>query len=154
MEVFRLSRRAYAEPLSGKGAAMKGARWNSIGVELIYTAQNRSLAMAEVAVHLTVATLPDDYVMSTIHIPDDVASSILSVNELPTNWNAFPHPPSTQKFGDEFVMESKQAILHVPSVVTKGDWNILINPKHRDFERMSIVQIEPFPFDSRMFKSL
>lgn len=131
---------------------MKGARWNSIGVELIYTAQNRSLAMAEVAVHLTVATLPDDYVMSTIHIPDDVASNILSINELPSNWNEFPHPSSTQKYGDEFVMQGKHAILVVPSVVTKGDWNILINPKHRDFGRMSIVQIEPFPFDSRMFR--
>lgn len=110
--------------------------------------------MAEVAVHLTVATLPDDYVMSTIHIPDDVASSILSVNELPSDWNVFPHPSSTQAFGDDFVMEGKNAILLVPSVVTKGDWNILINPKHRDFERMSIVQIEPFPFGSRMFRSL
>lgn len=110
--------------------------------------------MAEVAVHLTVATLPDDYVMSTINIPDDVASSILSVNELPSDWNVFPHPSSTQAFGDDFVMEGKNAILLVPSVVTKGDWNILINPKHRDFERMSIVQIEPFPFGSRMFRSL
>jgi RES domain-containing protein len=46
MELFRLCREKYIKPLSGKGAAIKGARWNSVGVELIYTASNRSLAMA------------------------------------------------------------------------------------------------------------
>ena len=48
MEAYRLSRTKFADTLSGKGAALKGARWNSIGVEIIYTAGNRSLAMAEV----------------------------------------------------------------------------------------------------------
>ena len=66
MEVFRLTREKFSKELSGKGAALKGARWNSIGVELIYTALNRSLAMAEVAVHFTLATLPSDYMMVTI----------------------------------------------------------------------------------------
>lgn len=57
----------------GKGAALKGARWNSIGVELIYTASNRSLAMAEVAVHFTLATLPSDYMIITIFIPNNIS---------------------------------------------------------------------------------
>jgi RES domain-containing protein len=73
MEVYRLSREKFAGTLSGKGAATKGARWNSVGVELIYTAANRSLAMAEVAVHFTLATLPDDYVMVTIFIPGSIS---------------------------------------------------------------------------------
>jgi len=53
VEVYRLSRGKYARPLSGKGASIYGARWNSPGIELIYTAANRSLAMAEVFVHFT-----------------------------------------------------------------------------------------------------
>ena len=72
MEVFRLSRLQYADTLLGKGAAIKGARSNLQDVEIIYTAGNRSLAMAEVAVHFTLATLPEDYMMITIHVPDDV----------------------------------------------------------------------------------
>ena len=35
MEAFRLSREKFASTLSGKGAAIKGARWNSVGVEII-----------------------------------------------------------------------------------------------------------------------
>ncbi len=152
MEVFRLSRQQYADTLSGAGAAIKGGRWNSIGFELIYTAGNRSLAMAEVAVHFTMATLPDDYMMVTINVPDDLAIQEISESDLPRNWNAFPHPSSTQKLGDQFVLESKYCLAKIPSVVTKGDFNFLINPKHKDFEKVSVSEIEKFPFDRRIFK--
>ena len=151
MEVFRLSREQYAGTLSGAGAAIKGGRWNSTGFELIYAAGNRSLAMAEVAVHFTLATLPDDYMMVTINIPDDLAIKEISENDLPRNWNAFPHPTSTQKLGDQFILEGKYCIAKIPSVVTKGDFNLLINPKHKDFNKVSISETEKFPFDKRIF---
>lgn len=152
MEVFRLSREKYASSLAGIGAALRGARWNSVGIELIYTATNRSLAMAEVAVHFTLATLPTDFRMITIEIPDDIQSKNLEVEDLPPNWNVFPHPASTQTIGDEFVRENLFCLLHIPSVVTKGDYNILINPYHPDFHRIQIARIEPYPFDKRIFQ--
>ena len=96
MEVYRLAREPHASTLSGKGAAIKGARWNSPGIELIYTATNRSLAMAEVAVHLTYATLPEDYMMVTIHIPDHLPGKTIHLHDLPNDWNVFPHPSSTR----------------------------------------------------------
>lgn len=152
MELFRLAREKFARSLSGKGAALKGARWNSIGVELIYTASNRSLAMAEVAVHFTLATLPDDYMMITIFVPDDLAIKDVLETDLPTDWKEFPHPVSTQRFGDDFVSENKFCLLRIPSVVTKGDFNLLINSNHKDFGRIKITEIEKFPFDKRIFK--
>ena len=152
MEVFRLSREKFASELSGKGAAIKGARWNSVGVELIYTASNRSLAMAEVAVHLTLATLPDDYVMLTIFIPDYISQKKVNTSVLPDDWNIFPHPTSTQVLGDEFVTENKYCVLHIPSAVTKGDHNLLINPNHAEFKDIKIIAVEPFPFDKRIFR--
>lgn len=152
MEVFRLSREKFATTLSGKGAAIKGARWNSMGVELIYTAKNRSLAMAEVAVHFTLATLPDDYVILTIDIPDDLTIQEVSESELPKDWKDFPHPISTQKFGDDFVKENKHCILVIPSVVTQGDYNVLINPNHKDFDKITVAKIEKFPVDKSRYK--
>ncbi|MBK0383210.1 RES family NAD+ phosphorylase [Pedobacter sp. SD-b] len=152
MEVFRLTRERYANTFSGKGASIKGARWNSIGVELIYTAGNRSLAMAEVAVYLTLATLPNDYLMWTIEIPDDMPVKQVLRSELPQNWNLFPHPSATQKIGNEFVYEGKFCVLKIPSVVTQGDFNFLINPNHQDFKYIKIVKSEKFPFDKRIFK--
>ncbi len=152
MEVYRLAREQYATPLSGLGAALKGARWNSVGIELIYTANNRSLAMAEVAVHFTLATLPDDYVMISIYIPDDIEVKHIQERELPINWKEFPHPFSTQKIGNDFVTENKYCVAFIPSVVTQGDFNVLINPNHKDFSRIRIQNIQKFPFDKRIFK--
>lgn len=152
MEVFRLSREKFSSPLSGVGAAIKGARWNSVGIEMIYTAANRSLAMAEVAVHFSISTIPEDYVMLTIFIPDDISLKKIELSELPPNWNVFPHSQSTQVFGDKFILENKYCVLQIPSSVTQGDYNLLINPNHPEFKRISIIDIRKFTFDQRLFK--
>jgi RES domain-containing protein len=152
MEAYRLSREKFAGTLSGKGSAIKGARWNSVGVEIIYTAANRSLAMAEIAVHFTLATLPEDYVMTTIFIPDDISLQKLSTGDLPADWNIFPHTPSTQQIGDRFIADNKYCVLQIPSVVTEGDHNLLINPNHENFKRIKIIATSTFPFDKRIFK--
>lgn len=151
MEAYRLSREKFAESISGIGAAMKGARWNSIGIEMIYTASNRSLAMAEVAVHLSLATLPDDYMMMTIHIPDDISMTKLNITDLPIDWNKFPHPSTTQNIGDKFISENSFCVLQIPSSVTEEDYNLLINPHHSEFKRIKIIDIKKFVFDQRLF---
>lgn len=152
MEAYRLCREKFSSELSGIGAAMKGARWNSIGVEMIYTASNRSLAMAEVAVHLSLATLPEDYMMMTIHIPDDISMKRLNVSDLPVDWNKFPHPSSTQLIGDRFISKNQNCVLQIPSSVTEGDYNLLINPHHEEFKRIKVLDIKKFIFDQRLFK--
>lgn len=151
MKVFRLALKKYANPLSGLGAACKGARWNSPGVEVIYTAENRSLAMAEIAVHFSLGTLPSNYSMHTIYIPDQSSIKVIQLNDLPERWNHFPHNAATQKLGDRFIRENTHYLLKVPSVVTKGDFNILINPFHAEFKYIQIVDSEKFPFDERVF---
>jgi RES domain-containing protein len=108
--------------------------------------------MAEVAVHLTLATLPDDYLMLTIYLPDDISMQKLTVTDLPADWNVFPHPNSTQSIGDKFIAENKYCALQIPSVVTQGDFNLLINPYHSDFSRIRIIDRVKFPFDKRIFK--
>jgi RES domain-containing protein len=152
MEVYRLSTPKWSKSLSGKGAALKGARWNSPGTEIIYTASNRSLAMAEVAVHFTLANLPRDYMMITIFIPDDVSIKVIQEKDLPKDWNTFPYSQSTRIFGDEFITANEFCLLKIPSAVTKGDYNILINPSHPEFNKIKIIKAEPFPFDHRIFE--
>ena len=152
MEVFRLARTRHRKKLSGRGAARKGARWNSIGTKIIYTAANRSLAMAEVAVHLTIAMLPSDYYMLTIFIPDATSMRTIEPGILPRNWNQFPHLPQTQVIGDTFIRENTHCLLKVPSAVTQGDFNILINPRHPEFKKIRIVEAKKFPFDERVFR--
>lgn len=152
MRVFRLIRKKYGIELSGKGAALSGNRWNSKGTELIYCADSRALAMAEVAVHLSLSILPKDYVMVEIDIPSEISIATLSKEDLPAHWSSFPHLLDTQQIGDAFVAERKNCVLKVPSAVVPGDFNFLINPYHPDFSAIRIVSQEDFPFDSRLFK--
>ncbi len=152
MEVFRLVRKKYPIELSGKGAAISGARWNSKGTEMIYCAQNRALAMAEVLVHITLATLPSDFVMLTISIPDEVLIAVLNPKKLNTDWNVFPATFETPLLGDDFIKKNEACVLKVPSAVVKGDFNYLINPSHPDFSKIEIIEQTNFPFDKRIFK--
>ena len=151
MEVFRLARKKYPIELSGKGASISGARWNSKGTEIIYCAQNRALAMAEVLVHLSLAALPNDFVMLTIDIPDDILIEILDVNILNIDWNVFPCTFETSLLGDNFIKRNEACVLKVPSAVVKGDFNYLINQYHADFFRITITEQTDFPFDKRIF---
>jgi len=152
MELFRLAQSKHGKSLSGKGAAISGGRWNSPGTEIIYTAANRSLAMAEVAVHFSIATLPAGYMMMTLHVPDTISVSDLDLKLLPANWNQFPPLKATQAIGDRFIREGKTCALKVPSAVTSGDFNFLINPMHPEFKKIKISGYDPFPFDRRLFK--
>lgn len=151
MIVFRLSKKKYAFELSGKGASKSNNRWNSKGTEVIYTAESRALAMAEVAVHLTLATLPNDYVMIEIEIPSNLVIQQIHTKNLKAGWNANPHTQETQKIGDNFINLRKAIALQVPSAVVKGDFNFLINPYHKDFNKVKIIKTYDFPFDERLF---
>ena len=152
MEVFRLARKKYPVELSGKGASISGARWNSKGTEIIYCAQNRALAMAEVLVHLSLAALPSDFVMLTIEIPDDILVEILDLNKINIDWNVFPCTFETPLLGDDFIKRNEACVLKVPSAVVKGDFNFLINPYHIVFFKIKIAEQSDFPFDKRIFK--
>lgn len=151
MIVFRLSRRRYSTELSGKGAAIYGARWNSRGVELIYTAESRALALAEIFVHLSLAMLPDDLVMVSINIPESVSIRLPDKISMPDGWSDFPYSYGTQEIGNRFVNERKFCVFKVPSSVVKGDFNYLINPLHPDFVKIRIIDISDFIIDRRMF---
>lgn len=151
LQFYRLSRKKYASELSGVGASKSGNRWNSKGTEIIYCANSRALAMAEVSVHLSLITLPKDFVMLEINIPKSIAIQNLNNKDLPEIWNDFPHTNTTQKIGDSFIYSNKKCALKVPSAVVKGDFNYLINPHHKDFKKIKIVNFYKFPFDRRLF---
>lgn len=133
------------------GAYLFGGRWNSKGTEIIYTAANRSLAMVEVAIKLDTYEMSKDYHMLTIYIPDNLKAIKFSIEDLPFNWNSFPRIPETKYIVDNIVQENKHSLIKVPSVVVRGDFNYLINPKHKDFRKIKVIDSVKFPFDDRLF---
>jgi RES domain-containing protein len=149
MIVYRLSKGKYYRDLSGKGAEMYGGRWNSKGIPLLYTSQSRALAFAEISMHIPLGIVPKDYFLITIHIPDTATIQELAEVDMPPDWRSNPHSDSTQKIGDQFASSLKHLALGVPSAVVPGDFNYLINPSHPMMREVTIVDAEPFEFDSR-----
>ena len=149
MIVYRLSKGKYHLDFSGKGAELYGGRWNSKGVAMLYTSQSRALAFAEVAIHIPVGIVPKDYFLISISVSDTADILKLVETDMPPDWRSNPHSNSTQKIGDQFIVEKKYLILRVPSAVVPGDFNFLINPNHPQIQEVVIDNVEPFEFDSR-----
>ena len=51
MIVYRISNTRYSDDISGTGAKLHGARWNSVAVPMLYTAEHISLAVLEMLVN-------------------------------------------------------------------------------------------------------
>jgi hypothetical protein len=96
--------------LSGKGAALSGNRWNSKGTELIYCADSRALAMAEVAVHVSLSILPKDYVMVEIVIPTTVTISYLALSRIYLQIGTNSHICWTLKRSGMVLLQSEKAV--------------------------------------------
>lgn len=151
MKLYRLSKLKYSQDLSGKGAELSGGRWNSKGTPIIYTSQSIALATTEVAVHIPLGILPKGYVVITYEVPDSVIIQELDESLIPLDYKSIPHSHSTQVIGDEFLQNKRSLILKVPSVVINGDLNYLINPLHSDITKISILSVNKYEFDERLF---
>jgi RES domain-containing protein len=152
MIVYRLSKRAYVDDLSGKGAAIAGGRWNSKERKVLYTSESRALCMAEIAVHTPLGIIPTDYYLSSVFIPDDIEVYRVNPERLPKNWKEYPPIQVTKKIGDNFLISNNYLVMKVPSAVVQGDWNYFVNPEHPRFSEVKVMRKEKFDFDKRMFK--
>ena len=150
MDVWRISKRKYkAAAFSGVGADAVGGRWNPKGYRVVYASENAAVAAMETFVHVDPSLLPP---MVLIHAELDVPDvEFFAYEDLPKNWRANPAPASLKALGKDWLDRCETAALMVPSVVVAASYNILLNPVHPDLQRLSVVSVEPFQFDKRMF---
>lgn len=152
MKLYRLSREKYASDISGTGAKLNGGRWNSRGKSALYTAENISLAILEVAVHLDLDLIPEDYYLIEIELPETATIQTLNPSDLKRHWDSLPHSESTQLLGDDFLVANEYLALKVPSAIVPQEHNFIINPLHPDFLKVKITKTDAFSFDNRLFK--
>lgn len=153
-QAYRLVKRHYARtPFDGEGAKRAGGRWNSKGVAMAYASDSIALAALELLVHLHQPGILAQYALCRIILPEDDVL-ILDRGVLPSDWRSDPPPSSTAEIGDNWFNEAASLALAVPSVIVPAQFNILINPMHPAFDRVSMsVQVEDFEFDSRLLKA-
>jgi len=150
---FRLCKTKHASSaFTGEGARIAGGRWNSPGVAVVYASSTLSLATLEVLVHL------DDpeafarmFSWFAMEIPDELIE-VLDQAKLPSGWCADETIGATQVIGDAWVRSQRTAVLGVPSVVTPGERNYLLNPAHPEFSKIRIAAPQAFRPDPRLAK--
>ncbi|MBV8731613.1 MAG: RES family NAD+ phosphorylase [Acidobacteriia bacterium] len=152
MRFWRICRRPYAnESATGEGARLYGGRWNSRGVRVVYTSTSLALAAVETFVNLEPNLIPADLISIEGDIPESLVIRKLDPSVLPAGWRE-SRDESLRRFGDEWIRGGETVALLVPSAAIRGEWNVLLNPAHRDVAQMQFKSPERFEFDARMFR--
>ena len=141
-----------AAAFTGEGARLFGGRWNEPGAAMVYTSGSVSLAILEMLVHLEAQELMKRYVLFDVTFDEKLVTHV-DMASLPKTWRKSPVSRSVQRLGTAWLAGGTSAILRVPSALAPSEWNYLINPAHRDFEKISVGPGPAVRFDARLIKS-
>ena len=147
---WRIVRAARARTaFTGEGSRVYGGRWNSRGTSVIYVSEHESLAALELFVH-TMPMLPAERYFSFRVDWDDKLTEYFPIKNLPRDWDAEPPGSASMQIGDEWVRSARCVALALPSVLSKGEINFLLNPKHPDFKKVKVGPSVEYRFDPRL----
>lgn len=136
----------------GTGGALIGGRWNSPGRPVIYAALSYGGAMLEILAHAGIGRVPTTHRYVIADVPEDVSVERHDAASLPEAWDA-ESTTSARCFGDQWLSGMRSAILLVPSVVARLEWNALVNPAHPQAARITVSKAERVVWDKRLFSS-
>ncbi len=149
MQIFRIGDSRHTL-WDGTGAAMVGGRWNSPGQPVIYGALSYACAMLEILVHANIGRVPATHGYVVAELADDVPAERMDAQSLPPGWDSDDLTIARQ-VGDRWHREARSAVLLVPSVVTRLEWIAVVNPRHPDAAKFSVLPAQPVVWDQRLF---
>lgn len=142
---FGRNRQAAFGGLSGFSA---GGRWHSAGRHLDYAAESLSLAILERVVHYKRFDALEPHILYALDIPD---STIERISTPPQGWDAEDPQPGAQAIGNTWCDDEKSPALLVPSAVTPGEHNLMVNSHHPDWRWDWVISgPQAFAFDARL----
>ncbi len=150
MIVYRITGKKHAHDVSGTGSAMYGGRWNKKGSAVLYTGENKEIALLETIVHTPPAIIPSLDIL-TIEIPDDSIHTI-EIKDLPDNWTNYPAPSVLAEIAEKWIDSNISIALSVPSCVIHSSRNYILNCRHPEYHTVKVIDHKRFHFDSRLSK--
>ena len=150
MRVFRIGAalftRSRKEAFSGNGGWYASARWHTAGHPVVYTAQSLSLAALEILVRLKQTNDIQPFNAYSVEVPDPL---ILKPDSYPARWKN--RLAVSRAFGDAWLEAKTTPAMLVPTIITPGEWNVLINPLHPQISPTWIVSgPDAYTFDARL----
>lgn len=151
MRFWRIAQRRHALDRSGFGVSLSGGRWNSAGMAALYAGTTISLSALERFVHLDGCILPPQALVA-VDVPDECPIFEPEMADLPKEWDALPSSISAQAFGDGWLRGEAHLIMRIPSVIINEEKNVVLNPRHVEYERITLTVMRAFAFDPRMHR--
>lgn len=131
------------------GSRLFPGRWNTPASPMIYASADYSTSMLEKLVHGS-GRLPPNQHYVEILLSAGLSYEVLSQPAVP-GWD-HPDCNASRTFGETWHRSRRSLLLFVPSVVARVSTNILINPDHPDFGRITVGLHQPCWWDNRLFE--
>ena len=113
---------------------------------MVYASLAYEGALLEQLAHTPVGDLPSAQVASRIVIPEDCTVPAVGKAEHP-DWRAGAR---SQRIGAEWAESGQSVALRVPSFIAQPwGWNVILNPLHPDFARVSVAEAVDVVWDAR-----
>lgn len=113
---------------------------------MVYTSPAYEGALLEQLAHTATGKVPVGQIASRIVIPGDCTVPEIGEMEHPDWRNAV----RSRAIGAEWVESGRSVALKVPSFVAQPwGWNVILNPLHPDFARVSVAKAVDVVWDAR-----
>lgn len=130
------------------GSTISPGRWNSATTPVVYASEHFATAMLEKLV-LFAGLVPPNQHYVRVTIPEGMPIETVTPDYLP-DW-ASPSMEASRAYGDDWAAARRSAVLRVPSIVARIEWNFVFNPAHKDFARLRTTEPLPVWWDERFF---
>jgi RES domain-containing protein len=122
---------------SGEGGLYVAGRWNYQGRRVIYCSESIALCTLEWLAHQGISVSNFTYYRYCIDIPHKLIGTY-DVSDLPKGWQNTPSTDISRDFAEnKLFSSSKYLAIAVPSVIVPEESNLIINPLHEAFLRIS-----------------
>ena len=140
MRLYRICRADHLEDYHGRGVSYRhGGRWNEPGIPALYVAATAGVAMLEMANYLPSPRLvPSGYRLGVYEVAGHPSVERWAVEDLPSDWNRFPYPRSTQRMGSDWLTQGGTSLLALPSAAVPGGLDDIVLAAPARFDPASI----------------
>ncbi len=154
MRLFRITtQREQPAAFDGVGASLYPGRWNVRARRAVYTTSRIPLGILEVMVQMSAATL-SGFVAYPLEVPDDALTALDRAHFSPA-WRSPAGRDECRALGEAWRASQASLGLVVPSAVVPeaydfGDLNVVLDPLHPDFARVTIGPPLALDLDPRL----
>ena len=103
--------------------------------------------------HANIGRIPSTHCYLVAEVPQWVAVERPDASTLPAGWDG-DDISVARRFGDQWLLEARTAVLVVPSVVARLECNAVVNPLHPDARHLLLSTTQKVIWDQRLFSRL